>query len=112
MPTLNKMGILVNFKINQDFIAEVLCINKDEPITVCNGTCYLSQELKKAYESEEHEAPLIKSERIEMIYLYSERTFEVLLSSDQVVNSPNTVYVNKLFPLTFATGIFHPPKLI
>ena len=35
------------FKLNQDFIAKVLCINKERPKLKCDGNCYLNKELKK-----------------------------------------------------------------
>ena len=50
---ISKLSIYVNFKLNQDFIAEVLCINKDKPVSNCNGNCYLSKQLKVQEEKEE-----------------------------------------------------------
>ena len=44
---------LVDFALNQDFIARVLCINRDEPASACQGKCYLKKELQKA----NHEDP-------------------------------------------------------
>lgn len=33
------------FTLNRDYIAEVLCVNKEKPITVCNGQCFLERNL-------------------------------------------------------------------
>jgi len=46
-PSLTKIGILIDFKINQNFIAKVLCINRDKSIITRNGKCYLTEQLKK-----------------------------------------------------------------
>ena len=40
------------YKVNQDYIATVLCVNKDKPKMECNGKCHLAKELKKAAEEE------------------------------------------------------------
>ncbi len=46
-PTLSKLLILVKFKINQDYIAKVLCENRNKPVLACEGTCFLSDQLKE-----------------------------------------------------------------
>ncbi len=40
--------IYVDFKMQQDYIAKVLCINKDQPEMHCNGQCVLMKKLKKS----------------------------------------------------------------
>ncbi|OWW25043.1 hypothetical protein B4Q04_10870 [Zobellia sp. OII3] len=42
---------ILEFVVNQDYIAEFLCINTDKPELECNGKCYLMQMIK-AQESE------------------------------------------------------------
>ncbi|MEL7145130.1 MAG: hypothetical protein AAFO69_02080 [Bacteroidota bacterium] len=36
------------YYLNYDYISEVLCINKEQPMTMCYGKCYLSDQLNKA----------------------------------------------------------------
>ena len=38
---LRPMAPVIEYLSNQDYIAEFLCLEKDEPITVCKGQCYL-----------------------------------------------------------------------
>ncbi|MBU3027564.1 hypothetical protein Q4603_19275 [Zobellia galactanivorans] len=45
---------ILEFVVNQDYIAEFLCINTDKPELECNGKCYLMQMIK-AQESEKQE---------------------------------------------------------
>ena len=48
LPILSKSLVFVWFKTNQDFIAQNLCINKDNiEKPDCNGCCVLNEELKK-----------------------------------------------------------------
>jgi hypothetical protein len=54
LPSLTTIGILIDFKINQDYIAKFLCINREKPMSTCNGKCYLTKQLKKAEEQEKN----------------------------------------------------------
>ena len=46
------VGIGVYYHLNKTYIANQLCINKNNPSLHCNGHCYLSKQLKKAEEGE------------------------------------------------------------
>lgn len=38
---------VMEYYANYDYIVNVLCENKDEPVLECNGKCYLKKEMKK-----------------------------------------------------------------
>lgn len=42
----------VEYILNQDYIAEFLCINKDKPKLQCNGKCHLVKQIEKQQEEE------------------------------------------------------------
>ena len=42
----------LEFAINQDFIASVLCINREKPEVECGGKCHLTKQLQKAGKEE------------------------------------------------------------
>jgi hypothetical protein len=109
-PILVKVGIFVDFKVHQDFIAKVLCINKDKPMSNCNGKCILAQKLKKAEEPQKKEFPAALKERFE-INLYLSDILKVNpgihLESDNKTNSPQN---DPFLKFNFSTEIFHPPK--
>lgn len=42
----------LKFKLNQEYIAKVLCVNKANPQMKCNGHCYLMKQYKKAQQEE------------------------------------------------------------
>jgi hypothetical protein len=110
LPNLTKIGILIDFKINQDFIAEVLCINREKPMSTCNGKCYLSEQLKKAEEQEE-KAPVNKKERIEVGYYYSKSSFDFHFYTDCLESKLNAAFVDEFYTSSFIADIFRPPKL-
>jgi hypothetical protein len=47
-PTLVKSGYSLNYMINFSYYKEVLCANKNNPNTDCNGKCALKKQLKSA----------------------------------------------------------------
>ncbi|HHP7241749.1 MAG TPA: hypothetical protein ACFCUD_08745 [Cyclobacteriaceae bacterium] len=64
----------LDYFVNYEYISEVLCINKDKPMSTCDGKCYLSQQLKEAQQTEKQDKkiPTIEQERIPMIVYNSE----------------------------------------
>ena len=110
LPGLTKMGILIDFKINQDFIAKVLCIDREKPMSTCNGKCYLSEQLKKAEEQEEKQAPTSKKERLEVVYYYAKSSFDFPLDAHCIVSKLNPAWVDEFYTSSFISDIFRPPK--
>lgn len=49
---------VIEFYLNQDYIAEFLCINKDKPKLQCNGKCHLSKMIEEA-NTETDKMPII-----------------------------------------------------
>lgn len=60
---------LLEYYVNYETISEVFCINKDEPMTTCEGKCYLRLQLGEAQESKkkENSVPTVVMERMPMI---------------------------------------------
>ena len=111
LPNLTKIGILIDFNINRDFIAAVLCINKEKPMTMCNGKCYLSEQLKKAEEQEEQQAPTSKKERLEIVCFFIKNPPGFLFLSDRYSRKINHAYKDEFYRSSFAADVFRPPKL-
>ncbi len=110
LPNLTKVGIFINFTMNQDFIAKVLCINKKKPMLSCNGKCFLAQKLKKAEEKEEKQSPTPKKEQIVAQYFFSKNSFFTI---NQLVNHTKetlSTYTNIQYTSCFLSYIFRPPK--
>ncbi len=59
LPLLYKSFVVTRYYIYFDYYAEVLCENKDFPMSQCNGQCALKKELNAAKDSKEKaETPL------------------------------------------------------
>lgn len=110
-PNLTKVGILIDFKINQDFIAKVLCINREKPMSTCNGKCYLSEQLKKIEKQEEKQAPTSKKERLDIVsYYLAGGVYNFLSLNDNYISKLNSVFVDEFLTSLLITDIFRPPK--
>jgi hypothetical protein len=110
-PELTKAWIYIDFKINQDFIAEFLCINKDKPALKCNGNCHLAKELKKIDDKEQKELPKAVLEKSEINLFICAFTFNF----DRPLNNKNNkvkFYYTNLLVTSYYSDIFHPPQLI
>lgn len=44
--------VVADYLLNRDYIAKVLCVNRDKPEMKCNGKCHLAKQLKKQDEAE------------------------------------------------------------
>jgi len=43
--TFNQWLLIASFDINETYISKELCVNKNNPLSQCNGHCYLNKEL-------------------------------------------------------------------
>ena len=97
----------IEYGINKDFIATVLCINKDKPELKCDGKCYLAKQVKKASESDEQIPQTPKRLALENFPYawYGKCCFESNLKtiSKEVISTPyafsvKTDYINNSTP--------------
>lgn len=102
-----KTAITVSFFMNKDYIARILCINKDKPRLNCNGKCYLQKQLEKEKKSE-LPIPGISKDKTETIFILSSDIFHVVNNTKYTVceNEPPAIQGRQ-----FSREIFHPPSL-
>lgn len=101
--------IYLDFTLHRDYIAKVLCIRKDEPITVCGGRCFLVRQLKKAGASESQNTSTQKSIRQDMISRFhrvSLKRINHLLKENDPMAGKNERSAYCVPP----DSIFHPPQ--
>jgi hypothetical protein len=107
---LFRLGVVAYFQLNRDYISEVFCINKEKPMTMCYGQCFLDKNLKLVDKTEKSTAPAASKEKIEI------SVFEVMptLSLSNVQLNDSTTFAScPVLPVkNIATGVFHPPTFI
>ena len=103
--SISKSLIVVDFELNRDYFAKVLCIKKDIPDNCCKGICQLSKELKQQ-ESTDHSMPSQNILKFELISI-SENKTSVLCFCPL---SLKLNYFSRLIPVQDQSiSIFRPP---
>ncbi|MEM9649849.1 MAG: hypothetical protein AAF969_15325 [Bacteroidota bacterium] len=69
-PVANSI-VFFDFLLNQEYIKEFLCINKEKPKLACNGKCYLMQQLQENQNDREQEFPVLLQTKLEFVLAFS-----------------------------------------
>ena len=102
-------GIIVaHYQLNKQYIAAVLCENKNQPQKHCNGKCYLNKSIK-AEEKREQKIPMgTKVQEIFTLFCSESLSFESIKTSRNISFNSFFLLRNYLSP---TTHIFQPPKV-
>ena len=101
--------IVVSFKLNQERIAETLCVQKDIPENACQGNCQLMKRLKKADQAEQQQAPFALKIKAEVLFCHQPANLEIQADFPRDNESENALY-HRSHAITAVDDIFHPPK--
>ncbi len=100
---------LIEYYANYNYIATVLCENKDRPYLECNGKCYLEKQLKETdHSNHDHKSTIpsidFKDYPVSPLDQFSYKTKEF--------NYQNSTqfFVDKYTTQDFYKSIFKPPK--
>lgn len=86
------LGLIAYYHLNKEYIAEVLCINKEKPVTMCYGQCFLQRNLDIPDEAESIPLPAGK-EKVEIpVFVGSECSYT--FESPSRLSIPNSPYIN------------------
>jgi hypothetical protein len=105
LQSFSKSLIMLEFRVNRDYIAEVLCVNKDKPQLQCNGKCHLKKQLEK--DNEPARNGTSAKERYEVIFINA-LTSPNLAPLD--AGAALTAYYQDKMPLAPTHAFFHPPQ--
>lgn len=94
------------YVVNQDYISEYLCINKDKPMMNCDGKCYLSKMLQEDQNEKQQNLPPIDLREYPIGFI------EILLIDFQenFYQKNELTYILEGKPCKFLNSIFHPPN--
>ncbi|CAL2087030.1 hypothetical protein [Tenacibaculum sp. 190524A05c] len=104
---LRPIAPFVEYAINYDYIAKVLCINKDKPELSCNGKCQLMKKLKQQEEDDFNSLRIHMEEYpigfVEILKIKKESTI--------TSNSKNNFHYDIDYNYLFQHNVFHPPTV-
>ncbi len=110
LQTFSKTIILTDYQINKDYIAKVLCVNKNKPKMHCNGKCHLKNELNKAEKKEKSPANPLNEKNEIQLFSQSGSTMNlfnsVILTSNKLISDDSFHLSDK-----HLDSIFHPPQV-
>lgn len=100
----------VEYVLNQDYIAEFLCINKDKPELQCNGKCHLVKEIEKQQENEPSALRIsLENYPIGFVSIYKIQPLKMFgLLEENIIN---TTY-QKLYHFEYNYSAFQPPDFV
>lgn len=100
-----KTMLLADYLLNKEYIAKVLCINRDKPEMHCNGKCHLAKQLKAQEEGE-------RGNQKSGVHI-DESDSEVQPAETLIIISYSSEVEHPQAELTFSVGcidsIDHPP---
>lgn len=100
---------LFDYIVNQDYISEFLCINKDKVALECNGKCYLMQRLQEQNNEKHENLPRIAMEKYPIGFV------ELLTFSTKVTMKIDAAecngYLNN-YDYLFSYTNYHPPSTL
>lgn len=108
---LIKLGVLVSFKIHQDFIAKVLCINKKR-VPTCKGSCHLRKELNKVDGSQDGNQtqtlpdPLKKNIEV----LFFQKIQAIFIENTSFLKVYKQCHQHLIFSTGYLSEVFTPPQ--
>lgn len=106
----SRLWIIAAFKINQNYIAANLCINRFEAIPVCKGSCYLEAQLNKDHEQQQ-KAPDLKNKEINLFY----QEYSNMLPLQTLVRDGGTTFSRPhtgFITSGYLHSVFRPPALL
>lgn len=102
---LFKAGVAGYYFANKDYIARVLCINKENKTMHCDGKCYLKQKMQAA-EGNTKQAPVsIKYEPVEFLTA----PFVSVSGIPLMVTLPLHITPTSHYASVYGNAVFQPP---
>lgn len=106
--SFNQGIILMGYTLNKDYIARVLCVNRDKPQLGCQGKCHLKKQLKKAQETEQKTHTSLSKLECNWIAL----PFEIFrFGCTAPIECPSSFYQTH-YTFKYLAGIYRPPAAL
>lgn len=111
LPTVSPWGTIAYYHVNKDYIARVLCENRDKPQLHCDGKCYLAKQLKAQQDREDKETTeRVQNTPLLQLFCQTNLPFQFRSVLTVLASVEFSVYT---FPSYVApmSGPFHPPQV-
>ena len=103
---LSEVLVYVSFRLNQDYIAKNLCIEKDVEGSTCMGCCQLKKRMNEQQEQKK-EFPLLQNLKQDFTFNFVDDDLLHFLKSISFIQE----WYAEDYKYTFSHYIFHPPQI-
>ncbi len=107
LQTCSKQLIYTDYLVNKDFVASVLCVNKDVPENHCEGKCHLKKQLDQDTQQQEGSKQKSKSGS-EVVFLAAQ---SVVLTALTPIATPHYFNHRVISSNVILDAVFHPPGM-
>lgn len=110
LPAVSSWGTIAYYQLNQDYIARVLCENRDKPQLHCDGQCYLAKKLKAQQDKQDKETTeRVQNSPVFQLFCQANEPFRFAVVLPAVVQSVVAAYCLPAYT-TLLPGLFRPPR--
>jgi hypothetical protein len=107
---LKDLAVLINFQTNQEYIVMTMCSGRSEPVNTCNGSCYLTKQLKLAHNhGQESDSQVPPNFKKNITYFFEEIT-ERLRPLNTTIGLSSNIYFATKATRGHPSAVFQPPK--
>lgn len=103
----SELGVLAGYEIHKNYIARVLCVNRDKPAMHCDGKCYLKKKLQQDQQRKSSENGTTGN-RIDVILFCSDG--QLFLTPDLCTVPFVYSWINSQPYCSPYFSFFHPPR--
>jgi hypothetical protein len=110
LPTVSQWGTIAYYNVNKEYIARVLCVNRDKPDLHCDGKCYLAKRLKAQQDKQDKET----TERVQntpTLQLFCESGLEFTFAPKIWIELVRPVFYLLVSYVSPHFGLLHPPQV-
>ena len=110
LPTVSPWGTIAYYQVNRDYIARVLCENRDKPDLHCEGKCYLAKKLKAQQDKQDKETmERVQNSPLLSLFCNDRFSFNFLSTAPAELATLLTNYLLKSYAATLAV-LAQPPR--
>jgi hypothetical protein len=107
---LSRDFAVASFELNQKYIAEKLCVNKNKPWMHCNGRCYLLNKVKQAEENEQKQASKELRSNLQINWYFEPLGIATKEPLTDMIARSFKIHYTSCYTNQFTASIFRPPK--
>ncbi|MBK8503158.1 MAG: hypothetical protein IPL46_13635 [Saprospiraceae bacterium] len=100
--------VLIGFKINQQYIAQNLCVERNFEESLCHGSCQLKMRLAENHERDQNPAIILLNDQLPVIFFLKITGHTVAPKLLGTLITPNTAQI--LYFSEYLFKPFRPPK--